>query len=254
MVFKCPFTSMNINASNLEKWKKLIKMSSVISARVLSYFNVKNKEEYITLVESNINNADKLDDIYEKFLQNREEALEYEDKEAKKEYKAKMQKSVSKIPPNIIIRLLNNNDKIKAYALYKEFKIKLDEEVDDEEIIDYIDDFILKNLIYGIYNKKDIIGFIIVDTKSFAIDNLKTKVETFYIQEFLISDNFSSKGLGSILFDYIISRCPANIKYISFMTKESNEAMYKIGKKFNFILQSKKSGDSLNPSLFILER
>ena len=242
---------MNINASNLEKWKKLIKLSSIISPRVLSYFDVKNKEDYIKLIETNIDN---LDDIYDKYLETRKEALEYEEKEAKKEYKAKMQKSVSKIPPNIIIRLLNNNDKIKAYSLYKEFKIKLDEEVDDDEIIDHIDDFILKNLIYGIYDKKDIIGFIIVDTKSFAIDNNKTKVETFYIQEFLISEKFAKKGLGSILFNYIISRCPSNLKYISFMTKKSNDAMHSIGKKFNFILQSKESGDPLNPLLFILER
>jgi hypothetical protein len=58
---------------------------------------------------------------------------------------------------------------------------------------------------------------------------------------------------GEKLFNYILNKCPSNLKYISFMTNVDNKAMYKIAEKNNFILQKKSSGDINNTSLFIFK-
>jgi len=147
--------------------------------------------------------------------------------------------------------MLLKKDKKHAIKLYRKFKIIMDEDI--EEVEDHIDDFILKNMIFGVFDNKELAGIIIIDeSKSFKIDiSPSKKVETFYIQEMIVDEKFKGKGYGNILIKYAILICPIDIEYISFMTMPTNEIMKKIGKKFNFVLQDISSGDKKHSLLFI---
>lgn len=154
--------------------------------------------------------------------------------------------------PNVKIRMLIEKDVSKIYPMYYDFKINyMKEYLTEEECNEYIDDFILKNKIYGIFENKLLTGIIICDNKKFNIDNNSKKVNTFYIQEIIIEKNYNGKKYGSLLISYAILICPSNLEFISFMTTENNKGMYKIASKLNFIKQEIESRDPLNPSLFI---
>jgi hypothetical protein len=248
MIHICPFTKINLTRSNLEKWEKTFKYpSTVISKRLLNYFEVSDISEYIKIIKDNIDN---LDDIFEKYEVNKQIAIENEEKQEKLIYASLMKKSIYKISNKIIIRMLNPKDKINAYTLYKKFKDIIGDEYDDDYIISNIDDFILKNKIYGIFSHSILIGIMILDIKYFKIDTSGSrKVKTFYIQEIIITEN--GKGYGNKLIEYAINICPISIKYISFMTTSDNLIMHKIGLKYGFIKQDITSGDIKHSSLFI---
>lgn len=60
------------------------------------------------------------------------------------------------------------DDNKKAIELYQKFKIIINEDI--ENIEDYIEDFILKNLIFGIFKYDELLGFVIIDySKKFNI-------------------------------------------------------------------------------------
>ena len=254
MVFNCPFTYMKIcETLNIRLWEKKINFD-IINQKRLNYFNLSDKNDYILLIKSNINNPDKLREIYNLYKTNqiietkRIEAIEKETKELI------INNSISYINDNIYIKLLSECDLEQALLLYNEYKKEVKEAID--ELNDYISDYILKNQIYGIFinntNNNNLIGCVIINTKKIKIDDIK--INTFYIQELFININYQNKNYGNLLFNYIINKCPDNLNYISFMTKPENKAMYRIAEKNNFILQKKLSGDINNPSLFILKK
>jgi ribosomal protein S18 acetylase RimI-like enzyme len=156
-----------------------------------------------------------------------------------------------------MIRLLKDEDLDSASKLYYEYKYSIDEEYNlDEEIKNIVEDYILKDNIYGIFIKESkykLIGICIKATKNFKIDDSKSKkVDTFYIQEIFINSAYQGRKLGECLFKYILDfTVPEDTKYISFMTQQSNRAMHKIAEKYKFIRQYIDSGDPKNPVLYI---
>uniref|UniRef100_A0A6C0LHP0 N-acetyltransferase domain-containing protein n=1 Tax=viral metagenome TaxID=1070528 RepID=A0A6C0LHP0_9ZZZZ len=174
----------------------------------------------------------------------------------------KLERSRITISNSIYIEMLTTEDSRAAKNLYLEFKKELSEyEYEDEDeyiekIEGYMDDFIQKNLIFGIFvTKKILAGFTIIDTtKKFKIDSsLNKAVCTYYIQEIFVSREYRTKDLklGQKLFEYCIIRCPKNISYISLMTRPDNRAMILIAEKYGFVQQSITSGDDKNPLLLI---
>ena len=125
----------------------------------------------------------------------------------------------------------------------------MDENIDDA--LEHVDDFILKNNIYGIFENNELAGIIIFDSRLFRFNDLSEKINTFYIQELIIDDKFKGKGYGNLLINYAILLCPEKYEYISFMTMPTNSQMIKIAKKFNFVLQIHSSGDKKHSLLFI---
>ena len=255
MVFNCPFTYMEIcEKLNVNLWERKINFDT-ISQKRLNYFNISDKKDYILLIKTNINNPDKLKEIYKLYKINQIIASEELEASEKQKQELLYINSISKINNNITIRLLLSSDYNNALDLYKEYK-------SDENLNDYISDYILKNQIYGIFiNNNNLIGCAIINTKLFIIDDNDNdndndndaKKLTYYIQEIFITNDFKNKKYGEKLFNYIINKCPSNFRYISFMTNTDNKAMYKIAEKNNFILQKKSSGDINNPSLFIFK-
>lgn len=172
----------------------------------------------------------------------------------------KLERSRITISNSIYIEMLTTKDSRAAKNLYLEFKKELSEYEDKDEYIKtiegYMDDFIQKNLIFGIFVTEEILaGFTIIDTtKKFKIDSsLNKAVCTYYIQEIFVSREYRTKDLklGQKLFEYCIIRCPKNISYISLMTRPDNRAMILIAEKHGFVQQSITSGDDKNPLLLI---
>lgn len=247
----CYISFMNINIDNIDKWEKLLIKTksnnlSVCEKRILDNFDVYTITDYINLIKSNINNET---EIIKKYNFKKNKRLELERKIENEELRKKILNSIkfSSIDNNVKIQLLIDKDSNKAIELYQKFKISMNEDI--HNIDDYINDFILKNLIFGIYKYDNLIGFVIIDySKKFIIGE---KISTFYIQELFIDDKYRNNGYGDLLIKYCLLICPNNMKYISFMTMPTNIIMYNIARKYNFKLYEKLSGDINHSSLFI---
>jgi len=145
--------------------------------------------------------------------------------------------------------MLHDEDEKDAIKLYINFKKIMEEsEIDADK---HTQDFILKNIMFGIFENNILAGFVIIQySRKFKIDNGEL-VDTFYIQELLIDEKFTKKKYGELLIKYCILRCPIDKLYISFMTMPTNKGMIKIANKLGFILQEAKSGDKKHSLLFI---
>lgn len=255
----CPFTNFNLLAENInfDVWQRMIINSTTINKKKLLHFLCETKEEYIKKIIDNKDKPEILKEIFDLYKENKKiesERIEKEEEERNlKLFLDSIYHVQSDKEPKILIRLLSELDKENAFDLYKYYKIYAGEYDDDEEIEGYIDDFILKNLIYGILENDILVGCVIIySRKKFKIDNEDDIVNTFYIQEIFISNDKKGLKYGEHLFNYIIKKCPDNIEYISFMTKDENKAMKKIAAKNNFEKQkNNESGDAKNPLLYI---
>ena len=244
MSFICPFTNLDLlnKDVNYLLWERMIKFSYTINQKKLNYFSCENKEDYIELIKNNKDDYDTLKEIYENYkAKQRYEYLKLEEAENIKKNK-KVLESIYILDdnPKIMIRLMSEytND---AFKLYKDYKINADEYKSDEQIKEYIEQFILNYQIYEMLEDNILIGCVIHATKKFNID-------TFYIQEIFINEKYRNKKYGTILFNYIIQKCPDELDYISFITKPENIAMFKIAAKYGFELQN------TNMSLFICKK
>jgi ribosomal protein S18 acetylase RimI-like enzyme len=154
----------------------------------------------------------------------------------------------------IVIRLVlkANKDRLMAYVQYYYYKINTQDTYTPKGIVNEVDDFILKNQMYGLYADNLMIGFLIIKkNRAFIIDdNSKSNTDTFYIQEVYIDKSMRGKKLGKILLDYALLICPIGKKYISLMTYEGNP-MANIAKSYKFVLQKKPSPCPVNKLLFI---
>jgi RimJ/RimL family protein N-acetyltransferase len=249
MSFICPFTNLDLlnKDVNYLLWERMIKFSYTINQKKLNYFSCKNKEDYIDLIKNNKDDYQTLKEIYENYKEKqREEYLKLEEAENIKKNK-KVLESIYILHdnPKIIIRLMSkySND---VFELYKDYKINADEYKSDEQIKEYIEQFILNYQIYEMLEDNILIGCVIHATKKFNIE--KEKIDTFYIQEIFINEKYRNKKYGTILFNYMIQKCPDELDYISFITKPDNIAMFKIAVKYGFKLQN------INMSLFICKK
>jgi GNAT superfamily N-acetyltransferase len=232
-------------------------MSLTIPKKIYRRFGVETNTQYIALIKNNIDNLSDIFEIYEKI------EMEEDLKKELNDYQKIIKESISQIDSDSFIRLLIDNDKIKTYYLYKKLKFQIDEYLDndnkpigDEYITHHIDDFILKNTIYGIFHKNILAGFVIIEnSKTFFIDEGSEKVETNYIQEIYIDDEYKNKKFGTKLINYIILRYfNKPERYFSLMTTDDNYGMISVASKFKFIAQIKLSGDPKHSLLFIMDK
>jgi ribosomal protein S18 acetylase RimI-like enzyme len=262
----CPFTRINIselNSTNINKWIISIKTNYTINPNNLRFFDVdsiKTKTDYIDFIKTNIKNKLLIKEIFNNYKTNRElyfKRMEEEILLKKTELYNNSIKYVNIDETAYMIRLLKDEDLDSASKLYYEYKNSIDEEYKTKkEIETIVEDYILKDNIYGIFIKESkykLIGICIKATKNFKIDDSKSnKVDTFYIQEIFINSAYQGRKLGECLFKYILDfTVPEDTKYISFMTQLSNGAMHKIAEKYKFIRQDIVSGDPKNPVLYI---
>ena len=266
--FICPLTMIDLstiknNNSKKNVWKNSILYGNV-SMSFIKCFGVNTKEEYINLIEPNLNNDAKLEEIFNNFRESRNICMKKLEELEKQKKLTEFINSIryvvgnkdnfnlvidDKIDDKIAIRLLEELDMDNATRIYTEYKQNAGDSLED--INELVEDYILKHQIYGITNENILVGCVIINKKKFKIDEVHEKVNTFYIQEIFISNDVVSRGFGKFLFTYIISRCPNDLKYISFMTKEDNIAMHRIAAINNFKKQCVSSGDERNSSLFI---
>jgi ribosomal protein S18 acetylase RimI-like enzyme len=235
----------------LDKWKRQLKfiILNKQQIKILNRYGISNKEEYIKLIETNINDEEAMRKIIELYNINRDIEIEKEKKEEKKRIETLLKESIKYRDDNVKIKMLTEKYEKRAAKLYINFKKIMEEDIDEVEY--YVNDFILKNIIFGIFENKKLVGIIIINySKEFKIDSGE-KVKTFYIQELIVDRKYTGKGYGDILIKYCILRCPNDMKYISFMTMPENKAMINIGIKNNFMQQEITSGDPKHSLLFI---
>lgn len=188
---------------------------------------------------------------------NKSRALLDERKEEYNEIMRKYNKSIKEYQDingkNIVIRLVSNKkyDMFMAYFQYYNYRKLTKDIYTPKSLIEEVDDFILKNIMYGLYSDNLMIGFLIIKkNRYFDIDDNSKKTDTFYIQEVYIDKSMRGKKLGKILLDYALLICPINRTYISLMTYEGNP-MANIAQSYGFVLQKKPSPCPVNKLLFI---
>jgi ribosomal protein S18 acetylase RimI-like enzyme len=251
-MFKCNVIQETVTSSNIKIWEKKLKLLNLnnLQKKILKRYQVNSIDEYILLIKSNIDNIEKLKEIDKIYNKNKNKDLEEEKEQEKQRIHKLLTSSIKRKNSNVKIRMLIEKDQEKAANLYMKFKKIMDEDMEEAE--NYVEDFILKNVIFGIFENKTMAGIIILDySRDFEIDDYQEKVKTFYIQELIVDEKFAGKGYGNLLINYAILRCPKDMDYISFMTMPSNIPMKKIASRFNFKLQSKPSGDKKHSLLFI---
>lgn len=257
-MFFCNIIKEQIDESNIKLWNRkinfIIKNSGIlpIYIKVLKRYEIDNFDDYINYIINNINNPTNLDKLNKLYKKNLLIEMENEEKIERTRRGLLLFNSIRYNSSNVRISLLINKDAPNIYPIYYEFKINyMKEDITIEESNDYVDDFLLKENIYGIFDHGLLVGIMICNNKKFYIDNNSNKVNTFYIQEIIVNKNYHGKKYGYMLIKYAILLCPSDIEFISFMTTENNGAMHTIASKLDFIKQKISSGDNLNPSLFI---
>jgi ribosomal protein S18 acetylase RimI-like enzyme len=264
--FNDPLIKMEVSKSNFTDWEKKFKYTNSVPNHFLSYMGISvdkkekvdvKKKLYLERVKMFVNNNS--GHLLNKLMSvNKSRTLLEEDKEEYNELMRVYNKSIKEYydahNKKIVIRLVlkTNKDKLMAYVQYYYYKIRTQDTYTPKSIVSEVDDFILKNQIYGLYADNLMIGFLIIKkSRAFIIDdNSKSNTDTFYIQEVYIDKSMRGKKLGKILLDYALLICPIGKKYISLMTYEGNP-MANIAKSYNFVLQKKPSPCPVNKLLFI---
>ena len=254
-VFDCIITGMkDVNVDNLSKWKKLLKSASFpsllpVHKRILARYGVSSIDEYYEMIEIALsgNNISKIVELYN-IKKNSE--VEKDSLKEKENLKKKIHDSIRTISENTVIRMLTDDDEDDATSLYIMFKETMEEDI--EEARNYTQDFILKNIMYGIFIDEILVGFVIIHySRQFQTDFQSDKINTFYIQELLIHPEYRGQKLSKYLLEYCIYRCPKDKNYMSLMTTPGNIPLIKVAKSVGFVEQEVVSGDSKHSLLMI---
>jgi len=245
---------MNVSIENLDRWKRLLKAKTTpllpAYSKMFKRYGVETADEYYNIIRRNIENntLQNLIDFYEKNKKN--DMLMNLEKE-KNTLKKKIETSRKSFTENIEIRLLTDADEQRAVELYTLFKVLMQES--PEKSTYHTQDFILKNIMYGIFVNNMLVGFVIIQNeKKFIIDSFpEYKVDTFYIQELLIDPKFRGQRLSKYLLQYCIYICPKDKKFMSLMTMPDNLPLIKVAESCGFVSQKFPSGDKKHSLLMI---
>lgn len=264
--FNDPLIKMEVSKSNFKDWEKKFKYASSLPNHFLTYMDISvekkekidvKKKLYFERVKMFIDNdsghllnrlisVNKSQSLLEEYKEEYNELMRLYNKSIKEYHDAHNKK--------IVIRLVlrTNKDRLMAYLQYYYYKIRTQDTYTPKSIVNEVDDFILKNQMYGLYADNLMIGFLIIKkNRAFVIDdNSKSNTDTFYIQEVYIDKSMRGKKLGKILLGYALLICPISKKYMSLMTYEGNP-MVNIAKSYDFVLQKKPSPCPVNKLMFV---
>jgi len=263
--FYDPLTNMYVSKSNIEAWSKKLKYAHSAPNHFLENIDITvdkkekidvKKQLYYERIKMFINNNS--EHLLNKLISvNKSKTLIQERRDEYNEIMRLYNKSVKEYQDihgkNIVIRLVlnKNKDKFMAYLQYYNYKKLTKDTYTPKGLVNEIDDFILKNRLYGLYSDDLMVGFLIIKkSRYFKIDGTSDKVDTFYIQEVYIDKSMRGRKLGKILLDYALLICPVNKKYISLMTYEGN-IMANIAKSYGFELQDEESECPVNKLFFV---
>jgi ribosomal protein S18 acetylase RimI-like enzyme len=263
--FYDPLTKMYVSKSNIEAWNKKLKYVHSVPNHFLENIDITvdkkenidvKKQLYYEKINMFINNNSEhlLNNLIsvnksKSLIQDRRD--EYN--EIMRLYNKSMKEYQDIHGKKIMIRLVlnKNKDKFMAYLQYYNYKKLTKDTYTPKGLVREIDDFILKNRLYGLYSDDLMVGFLIIKkSRYFKIDRVSDKVDTFYIQEVYIDKSMRGRKLGKILLDYALLICPINKKHISLMTYEGN-IMANIAKSYGFELQDEVSECPVNKLFFV---
>ncbi len=263
--FYDPLTKMYVSKSNIEAWSKKLKYAHSAPNHFLENIDITvdkkenidvKKQLYYEKIKMFINNNS--EHLLNRLISvNKSKSLLEERREEYNEIMRLYNKSMKEYQDirgkKIVIRqvLNKNKDKFMACLQYYNYKKLTKDTYTPDGLVREVDDFILKNLLYGLYSDDLMIGFLIIKkSRYFKIDGVSDKVDTFYIQEVYIDKSMRGRKLGKILLDYALLICPINKKYISLMTYDGN-IMANIAKSYGFELQNEESGCPVNKLFFV---
>lgn len=252
--FQCLITNMNVNIENLDRWKRLLKAKTTpllpAYSKMFKRYGVETADEYYNIIRHNIEN-NTLENLIDYYETNKTNDMTMNLEKEKNSLKIKIDKSRKSFTENIEIRLLSDKDEERAIELYTLFKVVMQESPEKSSY--HTQDFILKNIMYGIFVNNLLVGFVIIkNDRKFKIDAFpEYKVDTFYIQELLIDPKFRGQKLSKYLLQYCIYMCPKDKKFMSLMTMPDNYPLIKIAETCGFIPQKFPSGDKKHSLLMI---
>ena len=263
--FYDPLTNMYVSKSNIEAWSKKLKYAHSAPNHFLENIDITvdkkekidvKKQLYYERIKMFINNNS--EHLLNNLISvNKSKSLIQDRRDEYNEIMRLYNKSVKEYQDihgkKIVIRLVlnKNKEKLMAYLQYYNYKKLTKDTYTPKGLVNEIDDFILKNRLYGLYSDDLMVGFLIIKkSRYFKIDGTSDKVDTFYIQEVYIDKSMRGRKLGKILLDYALLICPVNKKYISLMTYEGN-IMANIAKSYGFELQDEESECPVNKLFFV---
>jgi len=188
-----------------------------------------------------------MSDIISKFNERKNMRLNLERKKEEKELNELLMnsKKIYKNDSNIYIKIISELERDNAIKLFKKFKLSLEESIEDIE--NNIDDYILKNIIFGLFKNFELIGIAIIKhNRNFMINE---KISTYYIESLMIDENYRNNGYGDLLLKYIILKCPSYYEYISLIISSNNILMINLAKKNKFISYENNVFIRLNDSI-----
>lgn len=258
-------TKMVVDETNLEKWKKKLNFVNNIPNSFLARMDINpntagdvnsKRDIYFEIISRFIKN--KSGHLLNRLISVNKSRILLEDHKAAysdimRKYNKSIKEYYDKYDKKVTIRLVlnKNKEKMMAYLQYFNYKKNTKDKYDPKIIINEVQDYILKNQLYGLFVDDLMMGFLVIKkSRKFDIDDEDEKVETFYIQEVFTDINMRGRKLGKILIDYALLLCPVNKKYVSLMTYEGN-IMVNIAKSMGFVLQNKASVCPVNKLLFI---
>ena len=255
--FNCLITNFSVEIDNIDSWKRKLKIFFSTYQKIppaylkmLKRYGANTVDEYVDIIRTNLakGTIQEVIALYER--KKKDDMAENTEKE-KKELLKKLEDSKKTITEKIQIRMLTDEDEKAASRLYVLFKQTMGE--DETEAMNYTKDFILKNIMFGVFVDNVLVGFVIIKyNRSFKTDiSPDEKTDTFYIQELLVDPAYRGQKLGKYLLQYCIYRCPADKQYMSLMTMPTNEVLIKLAKSCGFVEQNVPSGDK-NHSLLMI--
>lgn len=245
MSYYCSVTGLTVTQENIDKWTKLVKIYGATpgALRMMNRYGAKSVEQFCQLIKKSIED-NTVDDVVNKYIQKRQNLSIISDNIEKNQTRKIIANSKRIISKTVSIIMLSEKNQDEAFKMYEQFK----ESIGDDYELDHVQDFILKNLMFGLFVGKRLVGFTVIkENRKFQTD-ISDEESTYYIQDMYVVKEYRGKGFGKLLMDYCQEK---SSKTMSLMVMPQNTSMIALAQKCGFVKQQVGSGDTKHSLLMI---
>jgi ribosomal protein S18 acetylase RimI-like enzyme len=248
MSYYCSVTGLTVTQENASKWTKLIKIygNTPGALRMMNRYGAKSVEQFSNLIKKGIDD-DTINDMVNAYMQKRDNLSIINDKIEKNQTKKLIANSKKVISKTVCISMLSEENQEDAFDLYVQFKQSIGDDYD--QAFEHVQDFIIKNIMFGLFVAKRLVGFVVVKKNRKFQTDMSDEEDTYYIQDIFVDQEYRSKGFGKLLIDYCQTK--SVLKTMSLMVMPQNISMIALVKKCGFVKQKVGSGDNKHCLLMI---